>query len=182
VVFCFRSATPDWKYIERFRFALEPIANTSDPAGALSLELALQDVFTADYTGGTDLSTVGDSNYAITPRIRDAQRVTQALQTPVSIIGAGDVRIASTVALGGGGGGSGRTQPWSHSGRFLGNATAQDPLVLEWSKPESSLHAQHPQQGCMVLAPDTGFIVRIPVNAAGGLTLRFSADIDWLEL
>lgn len=184
MVFAFRSATPDWKYIQRFRFTLEPIANTS-AAGNLTLEMALQDTFTADYTGGTDVSDrtgAGASNYAITARVRDALRVTQADQIPVSVIGAGDVRIASTGALGGGGGGTPRTQPWSHIGQTLSNAAAQLPLVLDWSAPGHFPNQEHPQQGCIILQPDAGFVVRIPVNATAGVTLQFSAEVDWLEL
>lgn len=181
IVFAWRAAT--YQYIQRVRFKVGPITPAS-AVGFLSLELATQAVMSTNYTGGTDLSDqtgAGAANYAITARIRDVQRVLASSQIPVSGAAAGNIRIASTAALGGGGGGTAATQPFTHGSVVLPNSGASSLLVLEWDNPTKGLEHEDPSQGCLALAPDTGFVVRVPVNAAAALTLELSAEVEWLE-
>lgn len=182
VVFAWR-APATHQYIQAFRFELHPVVNAAGVA-PVSMELALQDIFNTNYTGGTDVSDrlgAGSADYSITARIRDVQKVLSASQIPVSAADVGNIRIATTGALGGGGGGTPRTQPWAHSGASFPSAGGSPPLVLEWRNPTLGLEHEDPYQGCLLLAPDTGFVVRIPLNATALLTLQLSASVDFLE-
>lgn len=178
VVFAWRNASADSiQYIQRFRFKLTPIANPTAVAFA-SLQVKLQSVFNANYTGGTDLLT------ATRPRILDLQRIVAGSQAPVSANAAGNIRIASTTNLTAGGGDVIDTQPWAHvAGTFPAVATAQQvqPLILEWTNPTLGLEHNDPYQGCLALRTDTGFNVTLPVALAAGFTAELAAEVEWLE-
>lgn len=180
VIFAFRNSSANAiQYVQRFRFKLTPVVlPTTNPAFA-SLQLKLQSVFTANYSGGTDLLT------AIRPRILDTQRILVASQAPTSVAAAGNIMIATTTNLTAGGGDTVDTQPWSHVSGIspaAGVAAPQvQPLILEWVNPTQGLEHNDPFQGCFALRQDTGFNVALPVALATGFTAELAAEVEWLE-
>lgn len=179
VIGVFRNSnTGTIQYIQRVRCRLGPIT-VPTTAQEVALALNLQSVFSANYTGGTDLLT------AVRARILDVQRVLQSSYTPTSTVAAGDIRIASTAALAAGGGDVVDTQPYVRAGIWHPATAAQTDvipdLILDWVNPTQGLEHNDPSQGCIPLLPNTGFNVNLPVALGTAYTARFTMEVDWLE-
>jgi hypothetical protein len=157
-------------------------------------------VFAAnDFTGGTDVSDrngAGLANYALNPRMRQAERIdaaepadgqTQQIlptkrQLAISSHVAGDIRVASTAALGAGAAAS--AQPYTIvGGTYPAVASAQfvAPLILEWKNPGQGLDHESPEDGCLLLPPNTGLVLRLPIALAAGFTAVVGIEADFME-
>jgi hypothetical protein len=178
VIFAWRNASlTNKQYVERVRFELSPITLPTGPQEA-ALALFFQSVMSANYTGGTDLVAAPRN------RILDVQRITASGQVPVSVVAAGNVMIATTAALAAGGGDVIDANPWSQRSAQMPAATAGSApagLVLEWKNPSQADHHNNPEQGCMILGPDQGFNITLPVALGAAFTARLTAEVDWLE-
>ena len=184
VLFAWRNpnASPVKQYIQRVRFGLA-ITTPATAAQELTIEL-VKATFVDNYTGADgsiDLLT------AIRHRSLDKQRVLASSQIPVSAATSGDIRIAGTAAMTAGATGPTiDSQPWSRRGMFL-PATASAividirELVIEWGNPAPPVDHEVPDQGCMQLAANDGFLVRMPIAAGAALVTRLYAEVEWLE-
>jgi hypothetical protein len=181
-IFAFRNPTPEWRYIQAFEATLTPTATAAFFQG-IAAALTAVGACTGDFTGGTDLSDLtgaGAANYAISTRINDTQRIRNADKLPTSTLAAGNVRIAATGALGGGV--AGRAQPFKQvQALFPAAGPLVGPLTLAWNNPAQGLEHEDPLQGCIILPPDTAFIIRLPAALGAAFTAELDVSIDFLE-
>lgn len=185
-IFCFKNPSPEWRYIQAFEFYL---ATISPPtlAASIALDVALTAIGAASaaFTGGTDISDqagAGAANYAISARIADTQRTLNASKVNAGTLAAGNARIATTTALGGGA--AGAAQPFKRASFNFAPATtvlAYPPITLAWKNPSQGLEHEDPLQGCIILPPDTALIVRTGAALPAGFTAELGASIDFLE-
>ncbi len=182
VVFAWRNpSTTHKQYLQRVRFTLSAVANPTAVALA-EMQMNLQSVFSANYTGGTDISIAATT--AVRARILDTQRIVASSQVPSSVLATGNVRIADTGALSAGGGDVIDTHPYIWTAQtYPAVATAQavPPLILEWKNPSQGLDHEDPTHGCIPLAADTGFNLTLPTALAAGFSAKLGVSIDWLE-
>lgn len=176
VIFAWRNPGVNVQYIQRLRFELAGIVQPT-AAQELALALFLQSTMTANYSGGTACGS------AARARVFDGQRVLRGSAIPTSQLADANVMIATTTNLTAGGGDVIDTQPWSQRSVHV-PATALDrvdTLVLEWKNPSQADEHDDPKHGCLILLPDTGFNITLPVALGAAFTARLSAEIDWVE-
>lgn len=176
VIFAWRNPGANVQYVQRVRFELAGIVQPT-AAQELALALFFQSAFTANYTGGTACGLAGRA------RKYDGQRVINSTARATSQLADANVRIADTGALSAGGGDVIDTQPWARRGVHV-PATALDrvdTLVLEWKNPAQGVDHEDEKHGCLILPPDTGFNITLPVALGAALTARLSSEIDWVE-
>lgn len=132
----------------------------------------------ADYAGGTDLS----DQFAASPTdaIRRLGPDLGPKPQQTSIMQSGNIRIATTAALTHGGSPTIKTHPFAHDFWFELAAAAtvqQGGCDLIWTpSPEGSDNCKG-----LLLAPTTGFIIRLPIALGATGTLRLFVEVFWEE-
>lgn len=184
VLFAWRNPGVNVQWIERIHVKWR---TTTGPTAAQ--EIAIQanycSLFGVNFTDGSDLSDPATAgNYAVRNTSLDLQRVTTLLQTPVSQLASGNVRIATTAGLTAGATApTVEAHPWAWDSFAERAAAATVPLGFAefiWEPPVARMDHDDPQKGCWPLRPDTGFIVRLPI-ATVVMVGRVSVGVDWLE-
>lgn len=171
------------QYIQRVRVKAVPVVQAT--GGTFHLEIRKLLAMTANFATGTDTSDPATpANYNILATTYDRSHIRIVDQIPVSLLAAGNVKIASTAAITSAGSPTSVAMQLSN---ILGRVAVADlatgvvpPLEMEWTPTTSRLHFQDPVNECAPLLDDEGFVIRSALGT-GGASFTISVEVDWLE-
>lgn len=172
------------QFISRVRVKASVVTQTTP--GPFQLEVRKLTAMTANFTGGQDTSDPATpASYNLIATSHDRSHVRAAEQLPVSLLAAGNVRIATAGPLASAGAPVATAMVLAGAAMFSATAVlatgVAPPLEFEWTPPSSRLHYQDPQNECLPILDDEGLAIRSTLGTAGA-TFVLQVEVDWLEL